>query len=54
MFYYAISFSSNYKKIKTGQIVLCNSYRHPSLLAKMLPTLDIISKGRVELGIGAG
>ncbi|HEY0580323.1 MAG TPA: TIGR03560 family F420-dependent LLM class oxidoreductase [Candidatus Nitrosocosmicus sp.] len=42
------------KKIKIGQIVMCNSYRHPSLLAKMLSTLDIISKGRVELGIGAG
>ena len=42
------------KRIKIGQIVLCNSYRHPSLLAKMLSTLDIISNGRVELGIGAG
>jgi F420-dependent oxidoreductase-like protein len=42
------------KRIKIGQIVLCNSYRHPSLLAKMLSTLDIISNGRIELGIGAG
>ena len=33
---------------------MCNSYRHPSLLAKMLSTLDIISKGKVELGIGSG
>lgn len=41
-------------KIKIGQIVACNSYRNPSLLAKMLSTLDIISNGRVELGIGAG
>jgi len=41
-------------KIKIGQIVACNSYRSPSLLAKMLSTLDIISDGRIELGIGAG
>jgi F420-dependent oxidoreductase-like protein len=42
------------ERIKIGQIVTCNSYRNPSLLAKMLSTLDIISNGRVELGIGAG
>ena len=42
------------KRIKLGQIVLCNSYRHPSLLAKILSTLDVISNGRLELGIGAG
>ncbi len=42
------------KRVKIGQIVLCNSYRNPSLLAKMLSTLDIISNGRLELGIGAG
>jgi len=41
-------------KIKIGQVVTCNSYRHPSLLSKMIATLDIISKGRVEMGIGAG
>jgi F420-dependent oxidoreductase-like protein len=41
-------------KIKIGQIVACNSYRNPSLLAKMLSTLDVISNGRIELGIGAG
>jgi alkanesulfonate monooxygenase SsuD/methylene tetrahydromethanopterin reductase-like flavin-dependent oxidoreductase (luciferase family) len=41
-------------QVKIGQIVLCNSYRSPSLLAKMLSTLDIISNGRLELGIGAG
>ncbi|TLX89577.1 MAG: TIGR03560 family F420-dependent LLM class oxidoreductase [Thaumarchaeota archaeon] len=41
-------------KIKIGQIVTCNSYRNPALLAKMLSTLDVISNGRIELGIGAG
>lgn len=42
------------KKIKIGQLVTCNSYRHPPLVAKMLSTLDVISGGRLELGIGAG
>src|SRR6266571_3578104 len=42
------------ERIKIGQIVTCNSYRNPSLVAKVLSTLDIISNGRVELGIGAG
>ena len=42
------------KRIKIGQIVTCNSYRNPALLAKMVSTLDVISNGRMELGIGAG
>jgi len=41
------------KKIRLGTMVLCNSFRYPSILAKMVATLDIISEGRVELGIGA-
>jgi F420-dependent oxidoreductase-like protein len=40
--------------VKLGTIVMCNSFRHPSLLAKMSSTLDVISKGRLILGIGAG
>ena len=42
------------KRIKIGQVVTCNSYRNPSLLAKIISTLDVISNGRAELGIGAG
>lgn len=42
------------ERIKIGQVVVCNSYRNPSLLAKMLSTLDVITNGRVELGIGGG
>jgi len=42
------------KSIRLGQMVTCNSYRYPSVLAKMASTLDNISKGRVEFGIGAG
>jgi F420-dependent oxidoreductase-like protein len=41
-------------KLRIGQVVTCNSYRHPSLLAKITSTLDAISNGRLEFGIGAG
>jgi probable F420-dependent oxidoreductase len=41
-------------RIKLGTYVLCNQFRHPSLLAKAASTLDNISKGRLELAIGAG
>ncbi|MFX0136322.1 MAG: LLM class flavin-dependent oxidoreductase, partial [Candidatus Hodarchaeota archaeon] len=37
-----------------GTYVLCNQFRHPSLLAKMVSTIDHVSKGRIILGIGAG
>ena len=42
------------KKVKLGQIVLCNSFRNPAYLAKMISTLDNISNGRALLWIGAG
>lgn len=42
------------KKIGLGTIVTCNSYRYPSVLAKMSATLDVISNGRLNFGIGAG
>jgi len=41
-------------KVKLGTLVICSLFRHPSLLAKMAATLDVISKGRVILNIGAG
>jgi F420-dependent oxidoreductase-like protein len=46
--------SSLTKKIRLGTMVLCNSFRNPALLAKMAATLDVISNGRLEFGIGAG
>lgn len=42
------------ERIRLGHMVLCNSFRHPALLAKMVTTLDVISKGRVNVGIGSG
>ncbi len=42
------------ERIKLAPMVLANLYRPPALLAKMSATLDVISGGRLELGIGAG
>ncbi|HUI26299.1 MAG TPA: LLM class F420-dependent oxidoreductase [Candidatus Kryptonia bacterium] len=42
------------KSIRLGQMVTCNSYRNPAYLAKISACLDVISGGRVTLGIGAG
>jgi F420-dependent oxidoreductase-like protein len=41
-------------KIRLGTLVTGNIYRHPSILAKIGATLDVLSKGRLFMGIGAG
>ncbi len=41
-------------KVRLGQMCTCNTYRSPSYLAKVAASLDVISGGRVEMGIGAG
>ncbi|MBF6600370.1 MAG: TIGR03621 family F420-dependent LLM class oxidoreductase [Dehalococcoidia bacterium] len=40
--------------LRVGSLVFDNDYKHPLILAKEAATLDVISGGRVELGIGAG
>jgi F420-dependent oxidoreductase-like protein len=40
--------------VRLGQMCTCNSYRPPSYLAKVAATIDVISNGRLEMGIGAG
>src|SRR5437868_11582249 len=42
------------RRIRVGVMVSGNTYRHPALLANMAATIDHISNGRLELGIGAG
>jgi F420-dependent oxidoreductase-like protein len=42
------------QRVRLGHVVLCNGFRNPALTAKMASTLDTISGGRFELGIGAG
>jgi probable F420-dependent oxidoreductase len=41
-------------KLRVGSYVIVNDYRNPALLAREIATLDILSDGRVELGLGAG
>src|SRR5919109_2712317 len=42
------------RTLRVGSLVLDNDYRHPVMLAKEAATLDLLSEGRFELGIGAG
>jgi F420-dependent oxidoreductase-like protein len=42
------------EKIRIGVLVTSNTFRHPSVLARMAVTVDQISNGRLEVGLGAG
>ena len=40
--------------LRAGALVFDNDYKHPAILAKELATIDVLSEGRVEIGLGAG
>jgi probable F420-dependent oxidoreductase len=42
------------ERVRLGTLVLCAPFRHPAILAKMAVTIDRISHGRLDLGLGAG
>jgi F420-dependent oxidoreductase-like protein len=42
------------ERLRLGLMVTGNTYRHPAVLAHMAATVDVISNGRLDLGIGAG
>ncbi len=46
--------SRDTQSIKIGQMVTCNGYRNPALLAKVASTVDVMSNGRLLFGLGAG
>ncbi len=41
-------------RVRLGHLVSCAGFRNPALVAKMVSTMDVISNGRMELGLGAG
>jgi probable F420-dependent oxidoreductase len=51
----ALAFAAEATKVlRVGSYVFCNEYRHPVILAREAATLDLLSEGRFELGLGAG
>lgn len=50
----ATALLANTTELRVGHLVLDNNLRHPALLAQMIATLDVVSAGRLELGLGSG
>jgi alkanesulfonate monooxygenase SsuD/methylene tetrahydromethanopterin reductase-like flavin-dependent oxidoreductase (luciferase family) len=50
----AAALAGGTETIRLGHLVTANPFRHPALLAKMAATVDVISGGRLELGLGWG
>jgi alkanesulfonate monooxygenase SsuD/methylene tetrahydromethanopterin reductase-like flavin-dependent oxidoreductase (luciferase family) len=48
------AFAAATNRVRLGQMCTCMGYRNPAYLAKIAATIDVISGGRVEMGIGAG
>lgn len=48
------AFAASTSRIRLGQMCTCMGYRNPAYLAKVAATVDVVSGGRVELGIGGG
>lgn len=48
------AFAASTSRVRLGQMCTCMSYRNPAYLAKVAATTDIVSGGRVEMGIGGG
>ncbi len=48
------AFAASTSRVRLGQMCTCMSYRNPAYLAKVAATIDVISGGRVEMGIGGG
>jgi probable F420-dependent oxidoreductase len=42
------------ERVRLGSLTLCNDLRNPGLVAKMAATLDLLSGGRLDIGVGAG
>ncbi|MGZ0712515.1 LLM class F420-dependent oxidoreductase (plasmid) [Coraliomargarita sp. W4R53] len=48
------AFAASTSRIRLGQMCTCMAYRNPAYLAKVAATVDVISGGRAEMGIGGG
>jgi len=48
------AYAASTRRVRLGQMCTCMAYRNPAYLAKVAATADVISGGRVEMGIGAG
>ncbi len=50
----AAALAARTPRVRLGHLVTCDPFRHPAVLAKMAATVDVLSDGRLELGIGWG
>jgi alkanesulfonate monooxygenase SsuD/methylene tetrahydromethanopterin reductase-like flavin-dependent oxidoreductase (luciferase family) len=50
----AAGLATRTSRVRLGHMVTCDPFRHPAVLAKMAATLDVLSNGRLELGLGWG